>query len=106
MKNSFGVEILPLTDKEAQAGYAALDKLVAYHTAMKSMAELVNSAGCYRPTLDVYNPERKIIADVYDAIQASRGDERRVFRYEQPPRKRLYAQRRPKCVQVGDSLCA
>ncbi|HQT96853.1 MAG TPA: hypothetical protein PK416_03105 [Thermodesulfobacteriota bacterium] len=59
---------------------AVLDSITRdKHTAV-SFDELINSPGNYRPTLDVRDEATLMLADAYDAAQASRGDSRRAFR--------------------------
>lgn len=89
-----------------------IDALVRKHSAFTSMADLLNAGGNYRPTLEVPHPkdkrvdpgaaERKIIADVYDLIQTTRGDERRAFRHERKYQPKTIAQRRKRTVNVGE----
>ncbi|GEM_PF-3795393 len=61
------------------SGY--VDLQVAYHTAFKSMQEMLDAHAGYRPSLDMREPVMVRIADVYDALQAERGDARRAYRY-------------------------
>lgn len=61
------------------SGY--VDLLVAVHTAFKSMQDMLQAHAGYRPSLDMREPVMVRIADVYDALQAERGDARRAYRY-------------------------
>lgn len=65
----------------------AVDTLVAYHTASKTLEQLINLHPDYRPTVRCINNrsvkdkvELKMIADLYDEAQAERGDPRRAYR--------------------------
>ena len=58
-----------------------IDDLIAHNTGFKSMDDMLNARGGYRPSCDVSQLEMELIADAYDAAQAARGDERRAFRY-------------------------
>lgn len=46
----------------------------------QSFADLLGAAGNYRPTIDVRNKAGLMLADAYDAAQATLGDARRAFR--------------------------
>jgi hypothetical protein len=70
---------------------AQLDRLVAYYTGFKTLEQMLNAAGGYRPTIrctrevNARASEKELadllaIADAYDAAQAERGDPRRAFR--------------------------
>lgn len=61
------------------SGY--VNVLVATHTAFKSMQDMLDAHPGYRPSLDMREPVMVRIADVYDALQAERGDDRRAYRY-------------------------
>jgi hypothetical protein len=70
---------------------SVLDDLTRSLTAWPSFDAVLNAEGGYRPTLHVrpYNRSHdeirraartEILADAYDAAQASRGDHRRAYR--------------------------
>lgn len=83
-----------------------LDALVAKHGAFKSMDELISKRNHYRPTLDVADPERRRIADAYDAVMIALGHTARVYRYESTTTlkmlKRLARRNARKVVQVKE----
>ncbi len=56
------------------------DLLVRKITAFKSMDDLLNAKGGYRPSLTKKDEETQRLADSYDAYQEARGDSRRAFR--------------------------
>ena len=65
------------------ASTSELDALVRKHSAFSSIYDLLSQGKHgYRPTLDVADPERKQIADIYDAAQAAVGSSLRAYRYE------------------------
>lgn len=53
-------------------------------TAFDSFTDLLDAEG-YTPSLNMANRRLAEVADVYDSAQASRGDCRRVFRYNNQP---------------------
>lgn len=59
----------------------ALDTLVARNSAFKDFNDLANTHASYRPSIDVRDPEREMLANVYDSIMQARGDARRAYRY-------------------------
>lgn len=58
-----------------------LDKLANDCGSFVDMNDLLEAQGNYRPSLDVGEYKRGVLADCYDAIQEFRGDERRAHRY-------------------------
>jgi len=63
--------------------YQDIDTLVRKHSCFSGMDDLLDQAKHgYRPSLDVADYERRIIADFYDAAQETRGCDLRAFRYE------------------------
>lgn len=68
--------LAPLTDRHGE--------LTRKYTAFKTFAELVGALGNYWPTLRVDGTpdgiERRLLAELYDAVQAARGDTRRAER--------------------------
>lgn len=58
---------------------ATADRLVRRHTGFDSFEQMLAN----RPTLEVSNPERKLLADAYDHLQAARGVPCRVDRRAQ-----------------------
>ena len=86
------------------AGVAAvkiLDGLTTYHTAFTSFADLVGNKGTYVPTFEVSHPERKTLADVYDAFQVEVGSDKRTHRYSTPKKRRKPTYQR-RVVQVRE----
>lgn len=63
---------------------AGIDFLIRTTTAFRSMADLLNAKGSYRPSLDCSDPVMMAIADRYDRLQEFRGDHRRAYRYRMP----------------------
>jgi len=61
-----------------------IDALIARRTAFRTLADLLNAGGRYRPSCDVSDPDMRAIADAYDAAQEARGDARRAYRYGEP----------------------
>lgn len=57
------------------------NQLTTKHTAFTSLLDMMDAKGSYRPSMDVREPEIKELADIYDAAQEARGDDRRAFRY-------------------------
>ena len=58
-----------------------IDLFVAHNTGFIDMWSMVEAKGGYRPSIDCTDSEREFMADVYDASQAARNDDRRAFRY-------------------------
>ena len=58
-----------------------IDLFVAHNTGFVDMWNMVDAKGGYRPSIDCTDPEREFMADVYDASQVARNDDRRAFRY-------------------------
>lgn len=56
------------------------DELVRSVSAFSSMDELLSAEG-YRPSLCMNDEDCRKLADLYDRMQAARGDERRAYRY-------------------------
>lgn len=57
-----------------------LDEITVKHSGFRSFADLCDALGNYRPTIYVKNPERRRLADAYDAVMSYKGDERRAYR--------------------------
>ncbi len=57
------------------------NSLTKANTGFSSFDEMLNAKGSYRPSMEVSQPEMKELADLYDAAQEARGDDRRAFRY-------------------------
>ncbi len=60
-------------------------------TAFRYFSELFTTHVTYRPSLDMRQPDLVKLADAYDAVQESRGDKRRAYRYgaqSNPPEPR------------------
>lgn len=66
----------------AQIIKKTLDKITRQHTAFKSFKALLCAPGGYRPTLEVRNADRWILANEYDKAQAARHDNRRANTYK------------------------
>jgi len=70
--NSFSLQRLE------EVGSEICRKLVAGAT---EMIDLLNAEGGYRPTLRAdLDPDATVLADIYDFLQARRGDPRRAYR--------------------------
>ena len=98
----FAAQVLGTENSEA-----SLNALVSKHSAFKDMDDLLaQRKHGYRPSLDVADPERRRIADAYDAIMAALGCPLRAYRYEsQSTIKRMKALVRKynrKTVQVKE----
>lgn len=63
---------------------AIVDNMVRTNTAFGTLEDMLQAKGNYRPSLDVSEHDRRMLADLYDATQEARGDDRRAFRYGQP----------------------
>ena len=74
------LNLIPTQGEEERQKLDELDDIVERNSGFKSFNGLLNALGDYRPTIDVSVPEKKYLADEYDAAQAERGDERRAFR--------------------------
>ena len=62
--------------------YRRADELTAKLTAFPTFFDMLNAKGGYRPSIGSNRtPERKELADLYDAAQGSRGDARRASRW-------------------------
>lgn len=61
---------------------ASIDITTAALTAFATLADLVNAAGNYRPTIrpDATDRRYEVLADAYDRAQRDRGDSRRAWR--------------------------
>ena len=59
----------------------SVDDLVLRHTSFRSLAEMFEAGGNYRPSLDMREPHMRKIADAYDQEAERRGDPRRAYRY-------------------------
>lgn len=58
------------------------DELTVKLSAFESFDELINAKGGYFPSIGSNkSPERKELADLYDAAQEARGDKRRASRW-------------------------
>lgn len=58
------------------------DELAAKHTAFQDFADLLHAAGQFYPSLNVGDPERLELANLYDAAQSARSDSRRAHRWQ------------------------
>ncbi len=58
-----------------------LDGVVRDCSSFESFDDLLNAEGNYRPSLDVSEFKRSILADCYDKLMELRGDDRRAYRY-------------------------
>jgi len=67
-----------------------IDTIVRENSAFKNLRAMLDTHHNYRPTIFVDNRDRLAMADAYDEMMISRGDERRAFRCGTPP-KRTYA---------------
>jgi hypothetical protein len=75
-------DVKDMAKLEAGAGAGPnIDALVKKNTGFATMDEMLNAQGGYFPSLYVFRPELKIIADEYDRLQEARGDNRRAFRH-------------------------
>lgn len=58
------------------------DELTKKLTAFDTFVDMLNAKGSYRPSIgSSKSPERKELADLYDAAQEARGDKRRASRW-------------------------
>lgn len=61
--------------------FAAIEKTLRENSAFKTMGECTHALGNYRPSINTATPGLLEVADLYDSIQAARGDARRAFRF-------------------------
>jgi hypothetical protein len=83
MKNSF----TPIVESgEIRSHSPALDAAVVRNTAFKSMQDMLDAGGNYRPSLYIQGKDKqtqfqiRMIADAYDLAMQKRGDTRRAYR--------------------------
>lgn len=76
---------------------AELEELIRRRTGFRGFDDMFKAKGSYRPSIDVRDPEMKAIGDRYDALASARNDDRRAYRYGEPPP----AARRQTCM-VGE----
>ena len=63
------------------------DELTRKHSAFRSFEELITCERNYRPSINMHEPSKRELADLYDAAQEARGDERRAYRFGSCMRK-------------------
>lgn len=66
---------------------AHADKLTRENTAFGNFEALLDAKGSYRPTLRRNVPAMRVLANLYDAAQQARGDDRRAFMAGVPTRE-------------------
>lgn len=72
--------LLRTEDAITEAAKATLDAITKANTGFPDFRSMVEAQGHYRPTIYVFRPLLKLLADAYDKTQELRGDDRRAYR--------------------------